>query len=535
MGFGGTNGNGSIATSSDVALSNLTADNTLSYNATTQKWRNSAVSIADGSITNAKVASNAGITQDKIANLTTSLAAKINTSQIGAANGVAGLDSSSHIPKTQLGTGTANSSTYLRGDGVWSSISGLIKVTPSNSGGSVDDAAIIQTAIDALADTNGDGTDDGLGGLVLLEAGFYNIKSKIILRAGIRLSGSSTNSVILNMTTSVVGDVLVMHAGTVLEQVSFSVSTGIGRTSGSVVSMESNQCVVDQCTFASHFIGISVGTSSINAVNTRIINCSFSNPTKANGAGGIQLNQFGNAVIDNCVMSTSTAQNSQTNFGINYKSGDTSLLSNTNITGHGTALLINTPTNGAGGGCHALQVVNCLFDSAGTMPNQAAASNVMISPSPTGTVYNTLFSNCWIGGSAGANGCWVGTTGSGLVDGLSFANCHFIGNAQHGLCLVGTGVKHVTVTGGTSVQNGIAGIKATSNTTRFTITGHAAGGTTDADSNFRGRGRNDKGIVIDAGCNEYVITGCNLLGNVSASLEEPTPGASRVVANNLSA
>lgn len=48
----------------------------------------------------------------------------------GAANGVAPLDGSSLVPTSNLGTGTASSSTYLRGDGSWA--------TPSGGGGSTD-------------------------------------------------------------------------------------------------------------------------------------------------------------------------------------------------------------------------------------------------------------------------------------------------------------------------------------------------------------------------------------------------------------
>ncbi|HUB93540.1 MAG TPA: hypothetical protein VMB52_03485, partial [Verrucomicrobiae bacterium] len=51
----------------------------------------------------------------------------ITTTQVGTANGVAGLNGSGIIPATQLGSGTASTTTYLRGDGSWQ--------TPSGSGG----------------------------------------------------------------------------------------------------------------------------------------------------------------------------------------------------------------------------------------------------------------------------------------------------------------------------------------------------------------------------------------------------------------
>jgi hypothetical protein len=99
MGFGNSGGSGgSIAGSNDVALNGPLNTEVLSFDAASSKWKNAAT-----------------VTQ---ADLTT----KQDVSAKGQASGYASLDSATLVPRSQLGTGTATSTSVLHGDGTWSAV-----------------------------------------------------------------------------------------------------------------------------------------------------------------------------------------------------------------------------------------------------------------------------------------------------------------------------------------------------------------------------------------------------------------------------
>lgn len=64
-------------------------------------------------------------------------AGAILASQMGSSGGVASLNGSGQIPVAQLATGTGSSSTFLRGDGIWATVSGIASDATTSTKGIV--------------------------------------------------------------------------------------------------------------------------------------------------------------------------------------------------------------------------------------------------------------------------------------------------------------------------------------------------------------------------------------------------------------
>jgi hypothetical protein len=101
---------------------------------------NATAAIADDSITNAKINSSAAIAQSKISGLSTSLAAKANSSHTHSATDIT---SGVIAPVRLASSGTPSTSTYLRGDGTWATAPTGGSVT-SNS---ITDASTVGKAV----------------------------------------------------------------------------------------------------------------------------------------------------------------------------------------------------------------------------------------------------------------------------------------------------------------------------------------------------------------------------------------------------
>lgn len=374
--------------------------------------------------------------------------------------------------------------------------------------GAADDTTAIQAAVDFVAATG--------GGIVNVTKGVYQTTG-INLKEGVTLKGEGAYASVIR-TTSPSNSIVVMDVSTCVSDIKFLSS--VARTPSFYIDVQGDGVIVDNCEFGGYFIGVNVGTiGSSVVVGAMVKDCEFRDPVAASGAGAVQFANFANAAMRNCIISG--GEGVQPDFGVRYLNGDTAFLTDTNITLHGKALLMDTP---AGLHCYAATISGCLFDSAGAVASGVTVPSAEILP--TGSVYNTKFSNCWFGLASAKSGCYIGTSGSGTVDGITFTGCEFTGNGDSGLTVVGSGVENWIVTGGFSCANTNYGIRAAAGTSLFSIVGHRAGSVSD-------RGPNNVGINVDVAASSYYnISDCNVYGNATVGIFDGGTGVGATVANN---
>ena len=380
-----------------------------------------------------------------------------------------------------------------------------VKDYGATGNGTTDDTISIQAALNSGA------------GALLLNPGTYKVSS-LTIPSGVTLVGFGAYQSVLQSNSATL-TTIAMNTSSCIKDL--KVLTSVTKTAGFFVDVQGNGSVIDNCEFSSYYIAINVGTAgSAQPVGTLITDCEFRTPAVSSGSGAIQFTNFSNANVRNCIITG--AVGTQADFGIKFRNGDTGFLTNTNITLHGKALLIDTlvSTN-----VYAITIDSCVFDSAGTITGGSTVSSAEIIPA--GGVYNTRFSNCWFGLSASKMGCYMAPSGAGVIDGITFTGCEFTDNGDCGLIAVGTGVKNWIVTGGHAGGNTNYGVRAASGTSNFTITGMMCG-------NIAGRGANNYGIVIDAAASDnYLIADNNVVGNTSAGIYDQGTGTNAQVYQNL--
>lgn len=281
--------------------------------------------------------------------------------------------------------------------------------------------------------------------------------------------------------------------------------------------------------------GVSVTNTQIECSDFSIVSCS-GNGINCNGdngfvIGGVRASNFfiynctgagislvncHVAVISNGVLLT----NAQASFAQVYISGSAAAghtFTNMQISGSGNLILHSLYITGSG----ANKFTNCYFDN-------DSFGAVLVSGN------DNRFTNCWWSTGGG------GTTFSGMTVqggvGNSFTNCDFMGCGAHGLEIAGG--TYTSITGCTAANNsGTAGVGAChgivvdTGVSYVTIVGCTCTNAVGAGLGFSGQ--QGYGIVIAGSNNFYVVQACNTQGNHTGGLLDSGGGGTKAVGNNI--
>ena len=373
--------------------------------------------------------------------------------------------------------------------------------------GSTDDTMALQSCLNAAS----------AGQPVYLPLGNYHYTTLYVPQA-VGLEGDGVQSTYLTCTAAQ-GTINVAGPG-VIQDIAFT--SPAPRTSGTTLYLGGNDIQVRNIVASNYYVFALVGSFNpvVEAVAVRFSDSDFFAPATGSGSGAINFLNYSNGIVEGCVM-TGPASGQQADYGVQLVNGDTFLMTNTNISAHGFALLFSA---GSGQNIFSAFVVNCVFDSAGQVSTGAAASMAVL---PSGNVQDAQFTNCWFGLTKGNSGAVLTPAGPGTIKDVDFTGCKFIANAIDGVTISGTGTTSICISGGDAKANASTGIDIVNGATDITVTGVRA--------SANSRGNQNIGINLSGAAANCLITGNNLHGNAETGLQNTATGTNNLVINNITA
>lgn len=342
------------------------------------------------------------------------------------------------------------------------------------------------------------------GGVLTLPPGALSF-SKLVIPDGVTVRGAGQGATILYCTAQE-GDGLVIAANSGLEHLTLSQANAGDST---LAVCEANAAFLRWVTLYGYRRGIDVRRG---AVGVDLNSLTFAHPVE-DAEAMIIGTDYSNLKIRS-IIGSGPAHGEQPAAGVLLINGDTSFISDTNITLHGAALSFD---NTFGRNVYATHIANSLFDSA------KGHSNCEMTGS--GGVYDTKFSNVWFG-LGDECGLLINPGPDGIVDGVGLGNCEFVANTDSGLRVHGDRARNIFVDGGWAAGNE-HGYNFSGGATHFRVNGARAG-------NVASRGPNRFGVTVQGGASDfYTIAANDLSGNSNAALCDAGTGTHKIVGPNL--
>ena len=359
---------------------------------------------------------------------------------------------------------------------------------------------------------------DSNGGELLLPQGTC-VSGPLTVPANVWITGKGAASTTLAVNSATADFLTFAGTGSGIRGV--QLASTVPRTGGAYVK-SAYGVVVSDTNVTGQYVGFNfVGASpSSLAVTPQLLNVKAYLPAVGAGSALAIFQNYSNAVVRN-VVASGTASGQQPDYGLVFKNGDTTFVSDTNITRNGYALAV---IPGAGENNYSLNVSNSDFDSAGVISGSINASSCLIQPTSTGNIYESHFANVWCGLAAG-DGATIGSTGSGVVDGMHWSAGIFDGNGGSGFHIA-SNVSNWSATGGHAAGNTGAGYYVSAASSHWQLLGVRGGPVAGRGSN----GSTGVNIGVNASSDFTIIADTN--GNTGGTIFNGATGANQYVANN---
>lgn len=300
--------------------------------------------------------------------------------------------------------------------------------------------------------------------------------SVLAFPAGVSGNGQGKSATTLKTISATLNSITFAGTGSHLSNVQLAAS--VTRTANAYVYSAYGVELRDVA-MTGQFIGVNVNGASPSAlaVGPKLINVTMYNPAVGAGSAAAIFQNYSNAVVRGGTIS-GTASGQQPDHGLVFRNGDTTFISDTNVTRYGNGLAV---IPGDGENNYSFNAANSDFDSAGTISGGVNANACLVQPSGSGNVYESHFSNVWCG-LANADGALIGSLGTGYVDGMHWTAGIFDGSGGSGIH-VAANVKNWSVSVGHAAGNGGSGYYVSHPSSNFQISGVRAGPVSGRGSN----------------------------------------------------
>jgi hypothetical protein len=257
-----------------------------------------------------------------------------------------------------------------------------------------------------------------------------------------------------------------------------------------------------------------------DAVITSIEDIEMQNTTSATGIG-IFIDGGNDTFLTRVVMDAPAG--AQPMCGVRIKESQATWMTDCDMIHQGNGIQID-PDGGAGD-----LITWCFFSKVAC--DLGTGDGLYVCPTNGGSVRGLFFYNCWF--SSNRNGVNLLKTGGCAIDTVTFDNCTLFNNQYRGgwdQNASNVDYNNCRVSGNSGVSPGTyAGLEFANGTTDFSVRNTKSGAMAGFGANM------SHGILIGSGCNNYIITDNNLLGNVVATMGDSSMASStfREVRGNL--